>query len=102
MTAEELLNEYDSMAAEPSEYCIIDPYTREIEIPFKYQRLGVESDEKTNRIKFQCPKMVGNGTDLSQYQLRINYQNANPDISNNKDQYIVTDVETEGDNITFS
>ena len=39
-----------------------------------------------------------NNIDLSKYQLRINYQNANGD----KDQYIVEDVETKGDNIEFS
>ena len=78
--------------------CVIDPETREIEIPETYQILGVESDEKVERIEFECPKIVGDNIDLSKLQIRINYQNANGD----KDQYIVEDVETNGDNIEFS
>lgn len=41
---------------------------------------------------------MGDNIDLSKLQIRINYQNANGD----KDQYIVEDVETNGDNIEFS
>ena len=102
MTAEELLqqtvNDASAYSVESSEKCIIDPDTREIEIPDTYQLLGVESDEKVERIEFQCPKIVGDNIDLSQLQIRINYQNA----GNEKDQYIVDDVATDGDNITFS
>lgn len=102
MTAEELLqqtvNDASAYSVESSEKCIIDPDTREIEIPDTYQLLGVESDEKVERIEFQCPKIVGDNIDLSQLQIRINYQNA----GNEKDQYIVDDVAENGDNITFS
>ena len=102
MTAEELLqqtvNDASAYSVESSEKCIIDPDTREIKIPDTYQLLGVESDEKAERIEFQCPKIVGDNIDLSQLQIRINYQNA----GNEKDQYIVDDVATDGDNITFS
>ena len=102
MTAEELLqqtvNDASAYSVESSEKCIIDPDTREIEIPDTYQLLGVESDEKVERIEFQCPKIVGDNIDLSQLQIRINHQNA----GNEKDQYIVDDVATDGDNITFS
>lgn len=83
---------------EEIEYCIIDADTRQISTPLSVQTIGVESDEKTNRLYFQCPKIVGDNVDLIQYQLRINYQNANGE----KDQYIVTDVNESGDNITFS
>lgn len=102
MTAEELLSQFNDSASvrsiESSDKCIIDPETREISIPETYQLLGVESDEKVERIEFQCPKIVGDNIDLSQLQIRINYQNA----GNEKDQYIVDDVATDGDNITFS
>ena len=108
MTAEELLQQTvndasaysveSSESSESSEKCIIDPDTREIKIPDTYQLLGVESDEKAERIEFQCPKIVGDNIDLSQLQIRINYQNA----GNEKDQYIVDDVATDGDNIKFS
>ena len=102
MTAEELLVQMESeimpLSVESPDKCVIDPESREIIIPETYQILGVESDEKTERIEFQCHKIVGDNIDLSKYQLRINYQNANGD----KDQYIVEDVETKGDNIEFS
>lgn len=101
MTAEELLlqnyNSVDPYSAQDGK-CIINPETRTISIPTTYQLLGVESDEKVERIEFQCPKIVGDNIDLSQLQIRINYQNA----GNEKDQYIVDDVATDGDNITFS
>ena len=98
MTAEELLLSADTQSAESSERCVIDPESREINIPLTYQILGVESDEKTERIEFECPKIVGDNIDLTQLQLRINYQNANGE----KDQYIIDDVTQNGDNVNFS
>ena len=100
-TTEELLEQLEQEASAMSDeqvYCVIDPDTRQVSVPAEYQLLGVESDEKVERIWFQCPKIVGDNIDLSQRQLRINYQNAN----SQKDQYIVTDVQTDGDNIVFS
>lgn len=106
MKAEELLAQMESeimpLSVESPDKCVIDPESREIVIPETYQILGVESDEKVERIEFECPKIVGDNIDLSKLQIRINYQNANPDPENNKDQYIVEDVETNGDNIEFS
>lgn len=102
MTAEELLAQMESeimpLSVESPDKCVIDRESREIVIPETYQILGVESDEKVERIEFQCPKIVGDNIDLSQLQIRINYQNA----GNEKDQYIVDDVAENGDNITFS
>lgn len=102
MTAEELLAQMESeimpLSVESPDKCVIDPESREIVIPETYQILGVESDEKVERIEFECPKIVGDNIDLSKLQIRINHQNANGD----KDQYIVEDVETNGDNIEFS
>lgn len=99
MTAEELLKQ---MSAEPFAEemvcCVIDPETRVIDVPAEYQLLGVESDEKVERMYFQCPKIVGDNIDLSKLALRVNFRNAN----DQKDQYIVDDVEISGDNITFS
>lgn len=105
-TVEELLNMQDQIstladmgnAAESGIYCVIDPETRVIDVPEEYSLLGVVSDEKVERVWFQCPKVVGDNIDLSKLQIRVNYQNANTE----KDQYIVTDVQTEGDNIVFS
>lgn len=98
MTAEELLATMTEPLVEDDEYCTIDPETRVIAIPPEYQLLGVESDEKAERLYFQCPKIVGDNIDLSTLGLRINFQNANMQ----KDQYIVDDVQVSGDMITFS
>ena len=100
-TTEELLEQLEQEASAMSDeqvYCVIDSDTRQISVPAEYQLLGVESDEKVERIWFRCPKIVGDNIDLSELQLRINYQNAN----SQKDQYIVTDVQTDGDYIVFS
>lgn len=81
------------------EYCTVDDDTRLVTIPDKYKKLGVESDEKAKRIWFRFPKLVGNnGVDLSEIGVRVNYRNANGD----GDIYIVEDLTTDGDCVTFS
>lgn len=97
-TTEELLAQLEAEAQSETPVCVIDPETRTITVPPEYQLLGVESDEKVERLYFQCPKIVGDNVDLSQLILFINYQNAGQEI----DAYKITDVETDGDNITFS
>ena len=98
MTAEELLATMAEPLAEDDGYCTIDPETRVITIPPEYQLLGVESDEKAERIYFKCPKIVGDDIDLSKLALRVNFRNAGQVV----DQYLVDDVAVDGDNITFS
>lgn len=98
MTAEELLATMTEPLVEEDEYCTIDPETRVITIPPQYQLLGVESDEKAERIYFKCPKIVGDDIDLSKLALRVNFRNAGRVV----DQYRVDDVAVDGDNITFS
>ena len=99
-TVDELLEQIEGgeTYSENVLYCIIDEETREISIPPEYQIFGVESDEKAERVWFQCPKVVGDNIDLTELQLRVNFQNANEE----KDQYIVEDVTESGDNIEFS
>lgn len=81
------------------EYCTVDDDTRLVTIPDEYKKLGVESDEKVKRIWFRFPKLVGNnGVDLSAIGVRVNYRNANGD----GDIYIVEDLTTDGDYVTFS
>lgn len=64
-------------------YCMLESdTTRKILIPEKYSIFGVESDEKSNRIKFKFPQHV-NDIDLSELSLRINYRNANGEIDQN-------------------
>lgn len=97
-TAEEVLQ---TMAEVPESapVCVIDPETRTIIVPPEYQLFGVENDKRVKRLYFQCPKIVGDNQDLSQnYQLFMNYQNANGD----PDAYHIEDMEVDGDNITFS
>ena len=102
MTTDELLNEMERDAelyASETPICTIDPDTRTITVPTEYQLFGVEGDKKVERIYFQCPKVVGDNQDLSKdYQLFINYQNANEEL----DAYKIDDMEVDGDNITFS
>lgn len=102
MTTDELLNEMERDAelyAPETMICMIDSDTRTITVPTEYQLFGVEGDKKVERIYFQCPKIVGDNQDLSQdYQLFINYQNANEEL----DAYKIDDMEVDGDNITFS
>lgn len=82
-----------------TEYCTVDDDTRLVTIPDKYKKLGVESDEKAKRIWFRFPKLVGNnGVDLSAIGVRVNFRNANGD----GDIYIVKDLTTDGDYVTFS
>ena len=97
-TAEEVLQTMAEVS-ESAPVCVIDPETRTIIVPPEYQLFGVENDKRTERLYFQCPKIVGDNQDLSRdYQLFINYQNANGD----PDAYHIEDMEVDGDNITFS
>lgn len=98
-TTEELLAQLEAEAQTETPVCVIDPETRTITVPPEYQLLGVENDKRVERILFRCPKIVGDNQDLSQnYQLFINYQNANGD----PDAYKINDMQVDGDNITFS
>lgn len=75
----------------------IDPTARAINIPENYV-IGVESDEKSDRMYFQCPKIVGDNVDLSKLKLYVNFENANKE----RDIYFIDDVTIEDENILFS
>lgn len=79
------------------ERIVIDPITRVINIPEDYI-IGVESDEKSDRMYFQCPKIVGDNVDLSKLKLYVNFENANKE----RDNYFVDDVTVSEGNILFS
>lgn len=102
MTTEELLNEMEREAelhSEETPVCVIDPETRTITVPSEYQLLGVENDKRVERIHFQCPKIVGDNKNLTQFSVRVNYRNANGET----DQYICHDIEEAEDGyVTFS
>lgn len=76
----------------------INPETRVITVPASEKLFGVANGGNTERKHFRCPKVVGDNIDLSTMHLYINYQNANGD----KYPYLVEDVQTDGDYITFS
>ena len=78
--------------------CVIDGETRIISVPTEYKELGVESDEKVTRVKFQCPKIVEDNIDLTEYNLYINYRNAD----NKLNSYLVEDATVTDDVINFS
>lgn len=81
-------------------YIVIDDNLRTMTIPSDIVLLGVESDDDVNKIPFQMPKEYC-GFDLSQFEIRINYMNANGD----GDVYIVDDMEVDGEDpslITFT
>ena len=96
MTLEEAL---EASGAEPvNDIFLINPETRTITVPETEKIFGVSHDGNTERKHFRCPKVVGDNIDLSTMHLYINYQNANGD----KYPYLVDDVQTDGDYITFS
>lgn len=76
----------------------IDQETRVITVPASEKLFGVANDGNSERKHFRCPKIVGDNIDLSTMHLYINYQNANGD----KYPYLVEDIRTDGDYITFS
>lgn len=80
-----------------NEILTIDADTRTIEVPGDFL-LGVETDNDAERVEFQCPKVVGDNLELTQYHIYIHYQNAKGE----KGKYLCEDIEDGGENITFS
>lgn len=108
-SALDLLMDSDSTAEtttllENNGICTIDSRTRTIFVPSEIVVGAVQSDKNAERIKFSCPKIVGDNLDLSKFSIRINFENVSsvdPDISI-KDQYICEDASISEDNIIFS
>lgn len=94
-TAKELLAGLNE--SEESRVLIIDNDLRTINVPSAIKALGVEADGDVHRLQFQMPRMYGD-TDLSTFNIRINYMNAN----NEGDIYVVTDKKILTSSITFS
>ena len=86
---------------------VIDGETREINVPESEMLFGVEGDVNIERKHFRCPKIVGDNIDLSKHLIYVAYvytENQNnsflPEIG--IQSYRCTDVQAEGDDITFS
>lgn len=90
-TASELL------LAQEEPHFIISEDLRTIAIPYGQSVIGVFSDENVRRIWFDMPDTC-DGTDLSDFQITINYINA----LNESGRYYVTDAIVADGTITFS
>lgn len=93
-----------NLLSEESDICTIDDKTRAIFVPSTIVVGAVQSDKNAERIKFSCPKIVGDNLDLSKFSVRINFENVSSVDFNVsiKDQYICDDVAVDGENVTFS
>lgn len=76
---------------------VVDNIHRTISIPKTITNLGVESDDDVRRLYFSVPRYYGE-FDLSEFVAHINYKNA----KGGGDVYLVDDLETTEDAITFS
>ena len=76
---------------------VIDEDLRTITIPRDGVVLGVQGDKNINRVNFQMPRYY-NGFDMSEFDVRVNYKNANGD----KNFYIVKDATVRDDVIYFT
>ena len=91
----------DAPAGGTHELLIIDPDTRQIEVPEIESIFGVIRDGNAEKKYFQCPRYVGKGIDLAACQLRIAYQNAS-NTEEGRDGYLVQDLTESGGYVYFS
>ncbi len=86
-----------SLADEADESIHVDVNTRQITIPESQQLFGVESDADVEVKHIVIDGRYADGTDLSTFTFRINYQNANGD----KGTYLATELKVNDDSIEF-
>lgn len=113
-TTEELEKEIlAEMAADPVAYAAgpvndvitIDGESRVISVPASEILFGVETDKDVERKHFRCPRVVGDGIDLSKHQIYISYitsDSTGKSFSGDSNLYLCEDVAIDGDDITFS
>ena len=75
---------------------VIDKDLRIITIPERGVVLGVEGDKDVNRVRFRMSRYY-HGIDLSGFNIRINYQNAEGD----KNYFTVTEKTADEDSLSF-
>ena len=103
--AEMAANPVPYAAGQVNDVITIDGETRMISVPASEIFFGVESDKDVERKHFRCPKVVGDGIELSKHQIYISYitsDSAGKTFSGNAGLYLCEDVATDGDDITFS
>lgn len=91
----------DSPTGGTHELLIIDPDTRQIEVPEIESIFGVIRDGNAEKKYFQCHRYVGAGIDLAACKLRIAYQNASG-TEDGRDGYLVQDLTESGGYVYFS
>lgn len=113
-TTEELEKEIlAEMAADPVAYSAgpvndaitIDGESRVISVPASEILFGVETDKDVERKHFRCPKIVGDGIDLSKHQIYISYitsDSTGKSFTGDSNLYLCEDVAIDGDDVTFS
>lgn len=92
-TAEELL----ATVGNEQDYIVIDSDLRTMTFPASVKNIGVENDKDVHKLNFMMPRYFSD-YDLSTFNIRINYVNANGD----GDMYVVTEPTVEDDAIYFS
>ncbi len=102
MTAKELLQKSvlieNSNNISQTHVCVIDPCSKSIILPPDLCVKGAENDKNSERIYFECPKIVGDDIDLSKMTLYVNYEN----VKKEKGTTIITDMSSDQNNIFFS
>ena len=97
MNVDEVLAKMDALDANEEEIqYIIDENLRVISIPPLGVVLGVEGDKDVNSAKFKMVRYY-KGIDLSKFEIRINFANANGDLS----YYTVKNPTVTDDTLTF-
>lgn len=86
-----------SLADEADESIHVGIDTRQVTIPESQQVFGVESDEDVEVKHIVIDGRYADGTDLSTFTFRVNYQNANGD----KGTYLVTELKVNDSSIEF-
>lgn len=76
---------------------IIDENLRTVAVPANGVVIGVLGDKNTNRVNFKMNRYY-NGFDMSKFEFRINYSNANGDVN----YYLVNDLTIEDDTLLFT
>ena len=77
---------------------VVNPATRQFNIPGADLVFGVTDDSGSEVKHFQCPRYVGNNLDIASCFVRMNYRNANGEI----DSYLVQDLSVDGNNVLFN
>lgn len=90
------LSDVQSVSVNENVDFVVDSNLRVISIPVRGVVLGVEGDKDVNRVTFRMSRTY-KGIDMSQFQIRINYANANNELN----YFKVTEITVSDDEIVF-